>query len=447
MAEDALVRAMQRNDTPSIRALSSSTQQTLDVRDVVFHALRDGAPPRAFETLVESPQFRTYVTSEDDALSATLTCTRFDVADVFLSVGARITPAVMATAVNESVLATQYALQHGGNVNAYIYGETPLHIAASKPLNARVLSALVDAGAHVDARALGVHDGVYDGKTPLMHAVTADANNTRTLLNAGADANARATDMYGTRDVTPLISLAQYARTNVVPQAEGIVQELVAHGADVNAATADGNTALMIACSTLRDGALIHALLKAGAAVLLKNAAGRTAADFAVAQRQSVVDLNEDYVYDWDMTTDGALEHADAIIDRLRRMEVREAFSHTIVRAHAHAHAGAGVRAAPAARPRRTALGTALEDTDYRVTAMGAPDAPRKLATEYANMVSLFLGGRRQSRSRSRYRHSPATSSATRRTTNRTARRTTNRMTRRTTRKTPPHASLRRRRK
>lgn len=105
----------------------------------------------------------------------------------------------------------------------------------------------------------------------------------KALIDAGADVNGRS----GYEDVTPLMvaatQLAAKTRSgNLVqgPQPIDLARDLIAKGADVNARSKDGVTALMIAAGH-NNAPIIGLLVEAGADTAAKNALGKTALDIA----------------------------------------------------------------------------------------------------------------------------------------------------------------------
>ena len=141
---------------------------------------------------------------------------------------------------------------------------TPLHVAAAQARDAAVITALVQAGADVNAR-----DG--SDNTPLHEAA---ANGTpgvvRALLEAGAevDARPRRFDPYSGAASTPL----HYAARNPDPE---VAAALLEAGADVNARGRDGETPLHYAAQN-RNPALAQLLLDAGADVNAPGSDGLT---------------------------------------------------------------------------------------------------------------------------------------------------------------------------
>ena len=91
------------------------------------------------------------------------------------------------------------------------------------------IAALIESGADVNCSA------PKTGYTPLMWAKSADS--TRTLINAGADVNAR-----DHRGHTPLMWVI--SKYNVPDRANQIARELIDAGADVNAKDDDGMSPL-----------------------------------------------------------------------------------------------------------------------------------------------------------------------------------------------------------
>ncbi len=149
-----------------------------------------------------------------------------------------------------TVLLEAGAALHGRNEEDH----TPLHHAAEMGTPA-IVRTLLEAGAQVDMRASGfIVDWGWDW-TPLLLAAqnNPDEEVVRVLLEAGADANARA--YYGQ---TPLTLAAGNANPAVATL-------LLEAGADVNAREWMGRTALHKAASSNENPAMIDILLEAGA--------------------------------------------------------------------------------------------------------------------------------------------------------------------------------------
>lgn len=193
------------------------------------------------------------------------------VIDVLLRRGAAIdawdadgmTALMHAAAWNPSAGVTKRLVDNGASLDARdALGRSPLYLASLHTKNPEVVRVLIDAGADVNA-ALG------NGATALMAATTnSHLDVLRVLLDAGADPNARDRDgqtalhvaAHATTDVEVhrlLLSLPGVevdARSNalatpLILAGEGnpnpaVVRLLLEAGADVNAATRDGGTAL-----------------------------------------------------------------------------------------------------------------------------------------------------------------------------------------------------------
>lgn len=136
-------------------------------------------------------------------------------------------------------------LLKGADVDAKtVDGRTALHAAAMLPMGGRVVKLLLEVGADVDARSL-------TGNTPLFGAVAAGVENTLLLLDHGAHPN-----IASQTGATPLMA----ARTS------DVAWLLVAKGADVNARSKRGETALAAAAGR-GDEESVELLLANGADV------------------------------------------------------------------------------------------------------------------------------------------------------------------------------------
>lgn len=140
-------------------------------------------------------------------------------------------------------------------------GITPLMEAAATGAPDRKVLDLIESADVIDQA-----DG--SGWSALMYAAAHSSNSMRLLLAAGADANYR-----NLRGHTPLMAAAT---------GRAFDEELAEAGADVDAQSEDGLTALMILAAQ-GDPEEIGLALKAGASPLLKDSEGRTALDYLVA--------------------------------------------------------------------------------------------------------------------------------------------------------------------
>jgi quinoprotein dehydrogenase-associated probable ABC transporter substrate-binding protein len=155
-------------------------------------------------------------------------------------------------------------------------GYTPLTLAAARN-KTKVIKLLTSRGADLEAQIPG-------GYTPLFVAIgEGKFAAAKTLMDAGAKANV----VEGPQHFTLLMAVATERpperRITQVTQGIGpvdIAQELVTRGAEVNAVSTKGVTALMIAAAH-DNSALIGVLMRAGARADIKSDEGQTALDIA----------------------------------------------------------------------------------------------------------------------------------------------------------------------
>jgi len=149
------------------------------------------------------------------------------------------TALMKATEYRSDIRVVRALLSAGADVNVRNrYGSTPLREAAGYAHNLPAVQALLAAGAQVDAR------NGNDGCTALARAAQRhnDVQVVRTLLDAGADANARCRD-----GSTPLMQAAIFSGPEVVAA-------LLDAGADKSLKDNDGHDALWHARESARAG-------------------------------------------------------------------------------------------------------------------------------------------------------------------------------------------------
>mmetsp|Transcript_32404 Transcript_32404/g.81201 ORF Transcript_32404/g.81201 Transcript_32404/m.81201 type:complete len:391 (-) Transcript_32404:202-1374(-) len=153
----------------------------------------------------------------------------------------------------------------GAIVDTRVGGRTPLQAAAWAG-HAAVVSALLGAGADVDAREGESEEAASSSGWTALMAASAEghAEVVQALLEAGAPADAA----FGPERQTPLLAAAEEGHTEVL-------EALLAAGADPSRADAEGNTALYSAAWLGYDD-VVECLLAAGADADAATRDGRT---------------------------------------------------------------------------------------------------------------------------------------------------------------------------
>lgn len=208
-------------------------------------------------------------------------------------------------------LRVTYLLERGVKIDAPdLQGATPL-ITAAKSRDTQMLEFLLDKGAGIDVAdrddMTALHHAVLRNHAPsvaLLIAKGADASHpsgpgklpalalaiemdmrwaTKALIEAGVPVDTK----FNEANLTPLMLIAtrsetrnRSARVTGGPSLVELGTALLAKGADPNAVTSKGVTALMIAAGQ-ENTDILALLLNAGADASLRNAKGRTALDIA----------------------------------------------------------------------------------------------------------------------------------------------------------------------
>jgi quinoprotein dehydrogenase-associated probable ABC transporter substrate-binding protein len=167
--------------------------------------------------------------------------------------------------------------KHKADVNAPdADGYAPIFYAAARN-HVPTIETLVKLGANADAKD-------KNGITPLVQSLSDGRYYAaKALIDRGANVNLPA----GADGITPLMAVAtqltaQTRQSHVTqgPAPSVLADELIKKGADVNAVTQHGVTALMIAAGH-NNAPMIGLLLRAGADPALKSKEGKTALDIA----------------------------------------------------------------------------------------------------------------------------------------------------------------------
>ena len=303
--------------------------------EAVTACLAAGADPMAGEDYSElTPLHMAAIASTSPEVIAVLLAAGSDVNARVRGYGAPLEAALRSETSGEPAV-IEALLVAGADPNVRDGNDwTPLHQAAYEAEDADVISALIEAGAALDARTMDTpHEG--GGMTPLHIAVDDGADGAEpaameALLAAGADVNAR-TDF----DTRPLHMVKLHRAKKEV------AEMLLAAGADVNARAAAGSTPLHSALtptprrtgetiSSNNNLALVEVLLAAGADVNARDEAGNTPLHRAAADNENPTLIEALLAAGADVTerTDDGRTPLDLATGRAKR-ETRE-----LLRAH-----------------------------------------------------------------------------------------------------------------
>jgi quinoprotein dehydrogenase-associated probable ABC transporter substrate-binding protein len=230
--------------------------------------------------------------------------------EAWLAEGADLTQELSNAVLANDEHRIRLLVKKGADINARdLQGYAPIHTAARKR-HADQVKLFAELGANVN-------EPDSDGMTPLQHAVMRNHVPTvKALLERGADIEGKNSQDYsplaialaeakyetakelleagahidtraGPDDLTPLMIISSQVRpgegTMFLPGSVrpiDIARDLIKRGADINAQSKSGITALMIAAAR-NVAPMIGLLMQAGAKPELKSAQGQTAADIA----------------------------------------------------------------------------------------------------------------------------------------------------------------------
>lgn len=271
------------------------------------HGVIEGAQGAAYEQRFISVQ-QTKKPTADTAADQIVTRQRLE---AWLAQGVDVNAELMNAITGGDADRMTFLIEKGASVNKRDgLGELPLGFAASVR-RSDLMQILLDAGADVRAedgngmtalqhainvnhvpsidllarRGADLEKGTIKGYTALELALS-DAKffAAKALIDAGAKVNVA----NGPEKLTPLMvcatQLQPQQRLNQLargPTPLALAEELIKRGADVNAASTDGVTALMIAAGQ-NNAPMIGLLLRSGADPKMRSSSGKTALDIAV---------------------------------------------------------------------------------------------------------------------------------------------------------------------
>ncbi len=300
-AKDEIAKILDDYGVPLVRCSNCIIEGTLPSQGVI-----QAAPGQSYEQRYLTVQ-KTRKHSADAAPDQVVTQQRLE---AWLNQGADVDEELMNAIIAADTERIKFLIAKGADVNKPDQlGALPLGAAASMR-RTDVMQVLIDAGAKVNAVD-------SDGMTALLHAINVNHVPSIELLakhganlekgtqkgysaldialtdggffaaKALVDAGAKVNAPNGPERLTPLMicatqlqpqqRLTQLARG---PTPLALAEELIKRGADVNAKSKDGITALMIAAGQ-NNAPMIGLLLRSGADAKIKSSMGKTAIDIA----------------------------------------------------------------------------------------------------------------------------------------------------------------------
>lgn len=249
--------------------------------------------------------------TQDDKLAAAHQVVTRERLEAWLEEGADLNAELSNAISGNDVERIKFLIEKGADVNAKDgLGHLPLHYAASQR-KSEIMKVLVAAGADVNRRD-------SDNMTALLHAVNLNhVPSIKILTEAGADleegltsgytplemalgdgkffaakalieAGSKVNVSHGSEALTPLMVAAtqlqpkqRLRRLSQGPTPLAIAEELIKRGADINAKSKSGVTALMVAAGH-NNAPLIGLLMRKGADGHAKSNRGMTALDIAL---------------------------------------------------------------------------------------------------------------------------------------------------------------------
>jgi quinoprotein dehydrogenase-associated probable ABC transporter substrate-binding protein len=300
-AHEEIAKILEDYGVPLVQCSNCVVEGTLPSRGVIQGA-RGQSYEQRYLTVQETHAHSDMASSDQVVSRARL--------EAWLKEGVDVNAELMNAIVGADAERAKFLIEKGADVNKPDQlGALPLGAAASIR-RTDLMDILLKAGANVDAKD-------SDGMTALQHAINVNhVPSIETLAKHGADLE-RGTDKgytaleialseskffaaralieagvkvnvaHGPEKLTPLMvcatQLQPQQRLNQIargPTPLALAEELIKRGADVNAQSKEGVTALMIAAGQ-NNAPMLGLLLRAGADAKLKSSAGKTALDIA----------------------------------------------------------------------------------------------------------------------------------------------------------------------